>query len=390
MLKISKRFQLVKKPASISISEQAKEMSAIYSDFIDVSIGQPDHRPPISIDDLIFSYEKDSSSKYGQVQGNAELRSLIADNTNSLHGTKYTKENVIITPGVKQALHYLFMTYLDSNDEVIIPKPCWLSYDSLVSLHGGVSVNIESSAKKKFICNISDIINAITEKTKMVLISNPVNPTGVFWNKEDIIPLCNILSEKKIPLVIDAIYEDIDFYQKKTLMSEFSENIKNIIYLSGFSKNIAIPGYRIGYVLAETSIISSLTTCQSQLITCPSVIDQHIVHSALKKIPSHYIKNTCSHYQSRANFFCGELDKIAIRYIRPDGAFYILVDVSWISNKSTISSEVILEQEHISTVPGSEYGISTEGYIRISLVRSIDDLKKIISSLFRMKASLKI
>lgn len=388
MLRISKRFQFVEKPASIAISERAKEMSTIHRDFIDVSIGQPDHRPLITIDDLIFSYGKDSSSKYGPVQGNPELRSLIANNTNNRHGTKYKKENVIITPGVKQALHYLFMAYIDADDEVIIPKPCWLSYNSLVSLHGGIAVNVESSAENKFICDIKEIINAITEKTKMVLISNPVNPTGVFWKKESIIFLCNVLSEKNIPLVVDAIYEDIDFYHKKTLMKNFNENLKNIIYLSGFSKNIAIPGYRVGYVLADTKIISALTTCQSQVITCPSVLDQNIVYSALKSIPSNYMDNVCCIYKKRAAFICKELDRLTINHIVPDGAFYMLIDVSWISTVSKISSEIILEQGHIATVPGSEYGISSEGYIRVSLVCPIEILQELISRLLKIKISL--
>ncbi|HDZ8848729.1 pyridoxal phosphate-dependent aminotransferase [Aeromonas sp. s8] len=388
MLKISKRLKFVKMPASITISNRAKEMSAIHSDFIDASIGQPDHRPPICIDDLIFSYEIDSSSQYGQVQGTTELRSLIANKTNDLHGTKYTKENVIITPGVKQALNYLFMTYIDENDEIIITKPCWLSYSSLVDLYGGVSVNIESSARNKFICNVRDIINSITEKTKMVLISNPVNPTGVFWKKKDLILLNNALSAQKIPLVIDAIYEDIDFHQRKTLMKDFNDNIKNIIYLSGFSKNIAIPGYRVGYILAESKTISTLTKCQSHVITCPSVIDQQIVYSAFKRMPPKYIKDTCLKYQSRADYFCSELDRLAIKYIKPDGAFYILVDVSWISKNSIVASEIILEQAHISTVPGSEYGASSEGYIRIALVHPIEKLKEVISRLLAIKKTL--
>jgi aspartate aminotransferase len=366
----------MKIPASIEISEKAQELKKMGIKVIDLSVGQPDFSPPLTEELIKMVLATENHSGYSSSYGTAELRALIASYLSSKQNIVLTINNIIVTPGAKLGLLYVISALCPKGSTILIPEPCWLSYQELAEFVGVGVQTVSSRRENHFIPTLNDILSTITSTTKAVLINNPVNPTGVCWPISLLKNLIEELRSRDIYLILDAIYDDFDFYDKIEKLRYFlpKAELKNLVYVHGFSKSHALTGHRLGYIASTQSLIRKISTIQSNLMTCPSTFSQRIAEQLLIVDQNHNILVRMNEFRERAQFVSKKLIEYEIPFIPPDGSFYILVDTQALSAKSAEASMILLEQYHLATVPGIAYGQSAEGYIRLSLTKPISVL----------------
>ena len=373
----------MKQPASIEISQKAQELKSRGVNIIDLSVGQPDFQPPINANIMHKVLSQENHSGYSSPFGIPELRTLISTYVNQKHDTSLSAGNIIVTPGAKLGLLYTINALCPRDSQIIIPEPCWLSYQELARYSGVNIKTVPSIAINRFIPTLANILAAIVPSTKAVLINNPVNPSGVCWPSSLLRNLLTELKKRNIYLILDAIYDDFDFHQKIETLHALcqSKTLSHLAYVHGFSKSLALTGHRLGYIASDEGTISKIATIQSNLMTCPSTFSQHIVEQILLQDQERYISTQVKEFKKRAAFFTAKLIEKNIPFISPDGAFYILVDTRVLTPKSAEASMILLDKYHLASVPGAAYGVSAEGYVRLSLTQPISILNQAIELL---------
>ena len=385
----SKKIMTLTVPKSIAVSALAKQMKMQGIDVIDLSIGQPDFLPDLGTVDINSIVIDRSAHSYGSANGLESLRTEIVSLLQKKHNVDYIgNRHVIVTPGAKLAVHYIIESLVNPRDSVILPEPSWLSYVDLIKWSDGEARVISGDKKQGFLCSVEEILGRVTENTKIVLINSPVNPTGKIWPVEDIRRLYQELASRKVFLVIDAMYDDFDFYNKSFTFSnlELTSFPKYLVYIHGFSKTFAMPGHRLGYVVADDMLVETLAKVQSNLMTCPSSLSQQIAEQMLKNIDfDSFVTTQVAIFNERRIVAEAFLSKAGLEYIKPDGAFYLMLNVDFISDDSVVSAKIILEQCKVAVVPGIAYGLSVSKFVRLSLVQPSSDILKALERILALK-----
>jgi aspartate/methionine/tyrosine aminotransferase len=365
------------------MAERVKNLKSRGVDVIDLSWGEPDFPTPQHITTAATQAMKDGFTKYTQSMGIPELRIAISKKLERENNLLYSPEEILITPGCKQAILYALLVFIDPDDEILIPEPCWLSYADQISVAGGKFVPIPSSEKQKFKVSREEILNRITDKTKIILINNPTNPTGVFWEREDLEIIAEIAKEKDLIVISDEIYEKILFDKKQYLSIASLPDMKSrTIVINGFSKSYCMTGFRIGYAASTPMIIKEMLKIHQHSATCASSISQVAAIAALRGDQS-FVDTMVKQYEDRRNVFVEEINKIpGLSCIKPDGTFYAFVNIKNMGMSSIDAANYFLERYGVATVPGSAYGKSGEGYLRFSLTQHKD---KLVETLNRIK-----
>lgn len=364
------KVERISVPKPIEIGLKAREMRRQGHEIIDLSMGQPDFMPsldPESVRELVL---EPLAHAYSDSQGIKPLRDALANYLGTKHDIQAVPEELLITPGAKLGIYYVLSSILEKNESVVIPQPSWVSYAELANWNENAFVTVSGSADRRFLSTIEGILGKVTENTKAVIVNSPVNPTGVIWPKEELLYLYSELSRRNTFLILDAIYDDFDFDYRSVRLSEFrTRGIPDfLIYVHGFSKVFSMAGHRLGYIAAGKELISQMTKVQAQLMTCPSTFSQRLALKVLEKSGEAEIRNQVAVYARRSRAVAAMLDSYGIEYTMPDGAFYILVDTSYIDHDSVKAAKIILEKCQVATVPGVAFGTSTEGRVRITLV----------------------
>jgi aspartate aminotransferase len=349
---------------------------------IDLSIGEPDFDTPETVKKAAIEAIEKNKTHYTSSKGIPELRGAIARHLREIHDTKVECEQIIVAPGAKQALFYVLTALLEEGEEVLVPEPSWLSYCEMIKLAGGIPVPIESSEEEGFIPPIDRIKKMIGKNTRAILINNPVNPTGALYGKEQIKQIVQLCEDKNIYLISDEIYCDIVYGEE--FFSAGKTKSQKVILINGTSKMAAMTGWRIGYAIGNKKIIDDCVKMQQQTATCPSSISQYAAVAAFSDY-KRYISSMISAYSKRRNMFCKGLENIGIKYFKPKGTFYVFANIKSISKSSKEATEFLLDKAGVSSVPGSAYGKSGEGYVRFSFATSEENLNAAIE---RMKKAL--
>ena len=380
---ISKNLVDIVPSASMNISEKVKEFKRKGVDLIDLGIGEPDFDTPAHIKDAACAAIKDNKTHYTHSRGVIELRHAITDKLNSENNLMYNPEaEVIVTPGAKQAIFYTLIGILDKGDEVLIPEPFWLSYPDMVKLAGGIPVPVASSADNQFKPSIEKLESMVSDRTKGLILNNPVNPTGALWEKDDLCGIASFAEKHNLMVISDEIYEKIVFDNKKRVSIGSLPGMKErTITVNGFSKAYAMTGWRIAYLAGPKDIVSQIAKVQQHTATCPSSISQHAALAALKG-PQEEVKYMVKEYRNRRDFLIQGIKEIApFSCFEPKGTFYLFLNIKNLKISSLEVSMLLLEELKIATVPGSSYGISGEGYLRLSFAISTSELGRVIERL---------
>ena len=388
---LSNRIQKVKPSATITISAKAMELRANGVDVISLSAGEPDFDTPEHIKKAAIEAINKGQTKYTQVDGTPELKDAIINKFSRDNNLHYQRENIIASTGAKQTLYNLFQSVLEADDEVVIISPYWVSYPDMVILADANPVIIKTHQEDNFEIDMDSFRAALTDKTKLLILNSPSNPTGLTYTKAQYESMGKILSDyPNVLIATDDMYEHI--YWGNEPFTSFAEVCPNLfdrtITINGVSKAYAMTGWRIGYCGGPKSIVKAMKKVQGQSTSNPSSISQVAAIAALNG-PQDAVNMMVGEYKKRHDYLCDALNKINGFNTSPGtGAFYLFPEVSSVIESKGFADDIefssfLIDQANVAVIPGSAFG--AEGCIRISYATSMELLKE---SIARIKSSI--
>lgn len=384
-MKLSNRITNTKTSATIAMSMKARELISQGKDIIALSAGEPDFDTPQYIKDAAIKSINSGNTKYTPVDGMVSLKKSIIKKFKNENNLDYELDQILVSTGCKQSIYNLCQATLNSGDEVIIPSPYWVSYPEIVKLSDATPKFVNTTSENDYKITGEMLERNISDKTRMILINSPSNPSGFIYTENDLRDIGNIL--KNYPNIIiasDDIYEHIIFNNKKftNILNVCPNLYDQTVVLNGVSKAYAMTGWRIGYAAGNKKIIGAMKKIQSQSTSCTCSIAQAAAKSALDNSKNE-VDKMVKEYQNRSDYLYEELNKIqGIKYKKPDGSFYAFIDVNGLINKlENINddfdlAEYFLNEANVALVPGSAFG--SPNHVRISFATSLSNLTEAV------------
>jgi aspartate aminotransferase len=359
----------LKESGTLKVLDKVKELQARGVDIIQLDVGEPDMRTPQNIIEAAVKALESGFTHYTPSAGIPELREAIASKLMSDNGIEVSKENIIVTPGSKQALFYSIMALVDEGDEVLIPTPAWPSYMEMVTVAGGRVREIPSL--QGFSLNMEGLKGAVNARTKMIILNSPNNPTGHVCGRGEIRAVADLAAEKGITVVSDEIYEKL-IYEGHHLSIGSLDGVRDrVVTINGFSKAYAMTGWRLGYAAAPKAVASAISKLQQHSASSPASFSQKAALEALK--PETPVRPMLDEFRRRRDYICEALHGMgAFKFIKPAGAFYLFPDISGTGLTGDELSSLLLEGG-VSTTPGESFGGCSKN-IRISYANSMEKL----------------
>jgi aspartate aminotransferase len=373
----SKRINALSPSITIAISTLARELKAQGKDVLSFSAGEPDFDTPNKIKDAAIDAIKKGATRYTAVAGIPELLKAIANKLERDNNLKYEPSDIIVSNGAKQSLFNITQALLDEGDEVIIPAPYWVTYPELVKYAGAKPVIVDCDERNGFKMTAKELEDAITPKTKMVILTSPSNPTGSVYSKEELERLAKVLEGTNIWVVSDEMYEKLVFDGTKFVSTaSISEDMFNrTITVNGLSKSVAMTGWRMGYLASPNKeLTKKMIALQSQSTSNINSITQEASIVALNGYVDDDIEKMRQAFEARATEavkLFNEIDGVSV--LRPKGAFYLFVNIKDLGVNSMEFCEKLLEKYGVAVVPGIGFG--SEGYFRFSFATDITTIR---------------
>ena len=387
-IKLSSRVQAVKPSPTLAVTSRAAEMRAAGKDIIGLGAGEPDFDTPDHIKQAAIKAINDGFTKYTPVDGTPGLKQAIIDKFKRDNGLEYAAEEILVSCGGKQSFYNLAQAVLDSDDEVVIPTPYWVSYPDMSILAGGVPVFVHADEKQNFKITPNQLKAAITDLTRLVVINSPSNPTGMAYTLEELEALGQVLREyPKIVIATDDMYEHILWEGKHfvNILNACPDLKDRCLVLNGVSKAYSMTGWRIGYAGGPATIIKAMKKIQSQSTSNPTSISQVAAQAALEG-PQDCIHDMLIHFKQRHDYVVDRLNKInGVSCLPTDGTFYCFPNVqAAIDRIDGVTTDVelaehLIEQAGVALVPGSAFGLA--GHVRISIATSQENLTNALDRL---------
>ena len=341
---------------------------------ISLGVGEPDFSTPWVIRKAAIQTLERKQIVYGPNKGIDGLRKAVADNIKKKHGIEYCSENeIVITVGGSEAIDITLRGIIDPGDEVLVVEPSFVCYAPLVELAGGVAVPVPTKIENNFKLTVEDLQGKVTERTKLLILPFPNNPTGAIMTREDLEPIADLLRDTNIIVLSDEIYSELTYGRKHCSIAELPDMKERTILVNGFSKAYAMTGWRLGYMAAPEPIISQIVKIHQYAIMCSPYISQNAAIEALTSCDKE-VKKMVDEYNSRRRFLVGEFNRIGLTCFNPEGAFYVFPCIKSTGLSSEEFCERLLYEELVAAVPGNAFGDSGEGYIRISYAYSLKHL----------------
>ena len=358
------------------------DLAATMEGVISLGVGEPDFVTAWNVREAsILSLEQGYTS-YTANAGLYSLREEISRYLSNRFDLSYSPDNeLIVTVGASQALDIAIRAIVNPGEEVIIPEPCFVAYDALVSLAGGIPVHVHTTADKGFKATAADFEAAVTEKTKAILICSPSNPTGSVYSKEELNEIAEFANKHDVIVVADEIYAELTYDEEFTSIAALPGMKERTVVISGFSKAFAMTGWRLGFAAAPSLLRDAMLKIHQYAMMCAPAMAQFAALEGLKN-GMEDVENMKKSYRRRRNLFVESLNEIGLSCHHPGGAFYAFPSIKSTGMSSEQFAEELLTQEKVAVVPGSVFGPSGEGYIRCSYATSIEQLQE---ALVRMK-----
>ncbi|KXG77285.1 pyridoxal phosphate-dependent aminotransferase [Thermotalea metallivorans] len=377
---LSAKLKNITPSFTIGISTKVQQLKQQGIDIISLSIGEPDFLTPAAAKEKAIEAICQNKTKYDAAAGLGDLRKAIQNKLFHENNISYDVDEIVVSSGAKHAITNALMAILDPGDEVIIPKPFWVSYPEMVKLVGGTPLLLDTKKENQFKVVPQEIENVLTHRTKMIFITNPSNPTGVVYTKDELEAIASLCLKHGIYILADEIYEKICYTDSFTSIASLSASIKSItITVNGLSKSAAMTGWRIGYTATNKELAKAIASIQGHLVSHPSTISQWASVAALTECQTE-MREMVKIYKERRDIAVEALNRIdGLSFIHPQGAFYIFIDISSFKNKikwnesfSIAFSNQLLEEAQVAVVPGIAFGM--DDFIRISYACDTKDL----------------
>ena len=385
---LSKRVLENPPSATVLIADIAAGMSRQGIDIIDFSAGRAAEHSPYYVNQEAAQALLSGDTHQTMAQGKPEYREACARKLARENGIVADPEkSIIATLGCKQGLTLALMAVVDPGDEVIVEDPCFVSYQPTIRFCGGIPVPVPLRRENHFRWQRDELEAAITDRTKAILFCSPHNPTGTVHTEADLDLISEIASKHDLTVISDEIYERVTWGDRRHICIATRPHMKErSITMMGLTKTFSMGGWRIGFIYAPESIISGMVTLQQHLMTCAGSFTQTGATKALSEEPPSEIKELWKDWERRCQLVVSELNRIPnISCDPPEGGFYAWIDITGTGETSEQLAERLLREYHIALVPGLAFGATGEGYIRMTCVRSWDDLRE---GLLRFKQAL--
>ena len=367
---LSERVRRITDSPTLAVSARAKALRKEGRDIVNLSAGEPDFPPPEAVRDAAMEALRKGSSGYTPAAGTAELRKAVCEKLLRDNGLEYAPGEVMITAGAKQALYNIFQAILDKGDEVVIPKPYWVSYPDMARLADGVPVFAEPG--EGFSMDAGSVLERFTDRTRAVVLNSPNNPSGAVFSQEAMEKVCQEAAKRGIYIISDEIYEWFVYKGSHFSPASMSEEVKAVTFtVNGISKSHSVPGWRLGYVAGPEEAVSSMARLQSQSTSNPCSIAQEAALAALSGpgLPDGMLEE----YRERRDMLVKGLNSLeGFSCHAPGGAFYTFPKIP--DRDDLAFSTRLLEEAGVAVVPGSAFGMP--GHVRMSYAASREAITK--------------
>ena len=398
-LELSRVCSAISPSPTLAIDAKAKEMAANGRDVVSFCAGEPDFVTPQYIRTAAHEALDMGLTKYTPAAGTLALRQAICDKLLCDNALSYTPAQIVVSNGAKFSIYAALCALLNPGDEVIIPTPCWVSYPEMVRLAGGVPVFVQTRRENNYIAEARDLAPFVTERTKVLLINTPGNPTGAVFSRDQLREIAKLAVARGFYVISDEIYEKLIYDgEQHTSIASFGEAIYNqTIVINGMSKAYAMTGWRIGYAAGPMNVIKIMNSMQSQTASGSNSIAQYASVAALSDPrQAAEIEKMRIQYNHRREYMVRRLNAIpGIKCVMPKGAFYVMMDVTGIFGRicnntvirdSMTFAQELLEYADVAVVPGSAF--CTEGFCRLSYATSIELIDRGLTRIAGFVASL--
>lgn len=375
-MEISERAAQLTPSLTLSIDSKAKAMKAEGIDVCGFGAGEPDFDTPEHIKAAAIEALQAGFTKYTPSAGIPELRAAIAEKLARDNGLTYRAGQVIVNNGAKHSCYNAILATCQPGDEVIIPAPYWVSYPDMVRLVGAEPVIVPTMERNNWKMRAEDFENAMTPRTKMLIMNTPCNPTGAVYTREELEAIVEVASGEDIYILSDEIYEKLVYDDAKhvSIASLSKEAYDLTITVNGFSKSYAMTGWRLGYLAAPEAVAKAVDSIQSHTTANPSSFSQRGALAALKG-DQQAVSDMREEFDMRRNYMIDRLSKIPnVTAVKPQGAFYVLLNISQLGLTSQNFADRLLSKANVAVVPGAAFG--DDRTIRLSYATSIDIIKK--------------
>ncbi len=390
---LATRLQAVKPSATLAITARAKALRAAGKDVIGLGAGEPDFDTPDHIKAAAIAAIQAGFTKYTAVDGTPELKQAVIDKFRRENALDYAHDQILVSCGGKQSFFNLAQALLDPGDEVVIPAPYWVSYPDMVRLASAVPVLIHAGADQSFKITPAQLEAALTDKTRLVVINSPSNPTGMAYNRDELVALGAVLREHpQVLIATDDMYEHIRWSSEPfvNILNACPDLTSRTLVLNGVSKAYSMTGWRIGYAGGPSDIIKAMTKVQSQSTSNPSSISQVAAQAALEG-SQECIGVMLKAFKERHDFVVERLNQIpGIDCLATDGTFYVFPGVQGMIerlpgiNNDVELAEHLIEHAGVALVPGAEFGLP--GHIRLSIATSRANLEQALERIAGLMA----
>ena len=382
-MKLSDRVLTISPSLTLKITAQAKELKASGKNVVGFGAGEPDFSTPDFICDAAKEALDKGFTKYTPASGTRELKTAIAENLYKKYALSYEADCIVVSNGAKHSLFNICQAILNPGDECILPAPYWLTYPELIKMAGAVPKYIEGKEKDEFKPRAEDFKNAISSRTKAIILNSPSNPCGSIYNKKELEEIAKIAIKNDLYVISDEIYSELVYGGNKHVsIASLGDEIKErTIVVNGMSKAYAMTGWRIGYTASNKELAKAMSSYQSHATSNPNSIAQYASLAALNG-KDDFIKKMIQVFDNRRKLICSLLDGIpGLSHIRPNGAFYVMLNISNAIGK-TVNGQVIsgsadfaeqlIKNVLVAVIPGAAFG--ADNYVRLSYALSEADI----------------
>ncbi|WP_434564178.1 pyridoxal phosphate-dependent aminotransferase [Thermoanaerobacterium thermosaccharolyticum] len=383
-MKLSEKARSISPSLTLDITANANKMRSLGIDVIGFGAGEPDFDTPDYIKKAAIEAIEKGYTKYTPTSGIIELKEAIVSKLKNDNNLSYETSQIVVSNGAKQSIYNTLCAILNPGDEVLIPSPYWLSYPEMVKLANGVPIFVETDERNNFKVTVEQLEEAISDRTKAIIINSPNNPTGAVYNETELKNIADLAVKHNIFIISDEIYEKLIYDGRHISIASFNDDIKNLtIIINGMSKAYSMTGWRIGYSASNKEIANLISNIQSHMTSNPNTIAQYASVRALST-GNDIIENMVNEFKQRRDYIVERINKIdGLTCLKPQGAFYVIVNISKyigmnISGKKINGSidfaNFVLEKAKVAVIPCLPFG--NDNYIRLSYATSIKNIEE--------------
>ncbi|MFP4472283.1 MAG: pyridoxal phosphate-dependent aminotransferase [Candidatus Omnitrophota bacterium] len=374
-MKLNRRIQEILPSSTLAITARAKELKAEGRDVVNFAGGEPDFDTPEAIKQAAVQAIQNGQTKYTPSIGTLEIRKEISRKFQDDNGLSYAPDQIAVNCGAKHSVFAAVQVLADEGDEVIIPSPYWVSYPEMVKFSGAVPKVIPTGASSHFKITPQQLEEAVTDRTKVLILNSPSNPTGMVYTRDELAAIAEVCVKHDIFVISDEIYEKLiyDGLEFVSFASLGQEAYDRTITVNGVSKAYAMTGWRIGYMAGPKEVMTYVKRLQDHSTSNPCSISQAAALAALRS-PADDLQAMAAEFNARRDLLMSLIDEVDdLSYIRPQGAFYLFCDVSKLGD-SFKTAQAILNDVNVAMIPGEGFG--APGYVRISFATSQERIRE--------------